>query len=210
LFARAGAILPLAADSTENGTANPAVIDLAVFPGADGHFTLYEDDGVSQDYQVSGGCRTTFDSHWNAGKLTVSIAPAEGDTNVIPADRSYRILVRGVGRPASMQVNLDGAVVESAFHYDETTCTVMVDALQKGIQQTLRIEVEGMASLDAQAEIKTAVLRILHRARMSTDTKWQINARLDQLLLDDSLLNDPSLKLTSSHLLALKEALGNR
>ncbi|HWR66506.1 MAG TPA: TIM-barrel domain-containing protein [Bellilinea sp.] len=210
LFARAGAIVPLAAETGENGTANPAALDLVVFPGADGHFSLYEDDGVSQEYQISGGCRTAFDSIWDGNKLTVTIVPAEGDTSVIPPTRSYRILLRGVGRPASVQVHLNVGELESVFGYDEITRTVMVNALPMGVHQTLRMEVDGIAPLDAQAELKAAILRILRRARMGTDAKWQINARLDQLLIDDSVLNDPSLKLKPSHILALKEMIGKQ
>ena len=67
-----------------------------------------------------------------------------------------------------------------------------------------------MALLDKKVELRAAVLRILNRARMKTDTKWQINERLDQLLDDVELLNDPNLKLTPGHLLALKETIGGR
>ena len=105
LFAKAGAIVPLAAESSENGTANPDSIDLVVFPGADGTFTLYEDDGVSQKYLTTGGCRTRFDSTWDGSKLAVRISPAVGDTSGIPAVRSYRILFRGVGQPARVNVS---------------------------------------------------------------------------------------------------------
>ena len=210
LFAKAGGIMPLAAESGENGTANPTAIDLVVFPGADGHFLLYEDDGVSQEYQVSGGCRTDFESTWNNRKLAVRISPAAGDTSIIPATRSYRILFRGVGVPTAVAANIDGAVVETGFSYDAAARTVMVDAISLGINQTLRVSVEGMAPLDKKAELKAAVLRILNRARMETDSKWQINERLDQLLDDVELLNDPNLKLTPSHLLALKETIESR
>jgi len=210
LFAKAGAILPLAAESGENGTANPTAIDLVVFPGADGHFLLYEDDSVSQEYQVSGGCRTVFVSTWDGSKLAVRISSAAGDTSIIPAKRNYRILFRGVGLPTAVEANIDGAAVETGFSYDVAARTVLVDAISLGINQTLRVTVEGMALLDKKVELRAAVLRILNRARMKTDTKWQINERLDQLLDDVELLNDPNLKLTPVHLLALKETIAGR
>ena len=210
LFAKAGAILPLATDSRENGTANPTAIDLVVFPGEDGHFRLYEDDGVSQEYQVSGGCRTDFESTWDGSKLAVRISSAAGDTSIIPAKRNYRILFRGVGLPTAVEASIDGAAVETGFSYDVAARTVLVDAISLGINQTLRVTVEGMALLDKKVELRAAVLRILNRARMKTDTKWQINERLDQLLDDVELLNDPNLKLTPVHLLALKETIAGR
>ncbi len=207
LFAKAGAIVPLAAESAENGTANPATIDLVVIPGADGAFTLYEDDGVSQGYQATGGCHTQFDSSWDAGKLAVRISPATGDTTGVPPTRSYRILFRGVGRPARLNVIRDGEVVEASLSYDQITRTAAVEHIQLGVQQTLQVEVKGLAAFDSRTELKTAILGILQHARMKTDTKWQINARLEQLLDDPTLLNDPNLELTPSHLLALRETI---
>ena len=210
LFAKAGAIVPLAAESSENGTANPDSIDLVVFPGADGTFTLYEDDGVSQKYLTTGGCRTRFDSTWDGSKLAVRISPAVGDTSEIPAVRSYRILFRGVGRPARVNVHLDGVSIDAGLTYDEATRTVAVASIQVGINQTLQVDIEDMAALDPETEKRAAVLRILRRARIKNYTKLQINDQLDQVLHDPTWLNHPNLKLTPSHLLALRETIENR
>jgi len=149
-------------------------------------------------------------STWDGSKLAVRISSAAGDTSIIPAKRNYRILFRGVGLPTAVEANIDGAAVETGFSYDVAARTVLVDAISLGINQTLRVTVEGMALLDKKVELRAAVLRILNRARMETDTKWQINERLDQLLDDVELLNDPNLKLTPVHLLALKETIAGR
>lgn len=45
VLARAGAVVPLAADPLADAGANPAALVLRVFPGADGGCTLLEDDG---------------------------------------------------------------------------------------------------------------------------------------------------------------------
>ena len=51
LYVRAGAILPLGPVKQYTDEPVDAPLTVAIYPGADGAFTLYEDDGRSFDYQ---------------------------------------------------------------------------------------------------------------------------------------------------------------
>jgi len=72
VFVRAGAIVPLGADIPSTAT-KQAIAVIRVYPGADGDFALYDDDGVSYDYESGKGAVTTT-LHWNdaAGALTAT------------------------------------------------------------------------------------------------------------------------------------------
>lgn len=62
VFVRAGSILPLG--TVVPSTATPQAIErIQVYPGRDADFELYDDDGVSYDYQRGGGRSTHL--HWN-------------------------------------------------------------------------------------------------------------------------------------------------
>ena len=62
VFVRAGSILPLGA--VVPSTATPQTIErIRVYPGRDADFDLYDDDGVSYDYEHGGGHSTHL--HWN-------------------------------------------------------------------------------------------------------------------------------------------------
>jgi alpha-glucosidase (family GH31 glycosyl hydrolase) len=69
LFVRAGSILPLGKqiESTEQ---KQDLAKVRIYPGADGDFTLYNDDGKTYAYE-KGGSRITH-LHWDdtAGKFT--------------------------------------------------------------------------------------------------------------------------------------------
>ena len=106
--------------------------------------------------------------------------------------------------------HLDGVSIDPGLTYDEATRTVAVASIQVGINQTLQIDIEDMAALDPETEKRAAVLRILRRARIKNYTKLQINDQLDQVLHDPTWLNHPNLKLTPSHILALRETIENR
>lgn len=63
LFVKAGSILPLG-EVTPFISDQPATdfspLTLRVYPGQDGAYELYEDDGISLDYQQGTCCKTTF------------------------------------------------------------------------------------------------------------------------------------------------------
>jgi alpha-glucosidase/alpha-D-xyloside xylohydrolase len=73
LYARAGAIIPL--DPVRQFTAQPVTepTTLRVHSGADGEFVLYDDDGVSLDYQRDVATWTRL--RWNDRTRTLAIEP---------------------------------------------------------------------------------------------------------------------------------------
>jgi alpha-glucosidase (family GH31 glycosyl hydrolase) len=62
LFVRAGSILPLGSEVQSTQEAQ-TIVSLRVYPGANGSFTLFEDDGKTYGYEKNGGSitRLTWD-----------------------------------------------------------------------------------------------------------------------------------------------------
>ena len=71
LYVKAGAIVPIGPVKQYTGEASSEPLVLRVYPGADGAMTLYEDDGVSFDYQK--GAFTRIVCSWNDGSRTLSL-----------------------------------------------------------------------------------------------------------------------------------------
>jgi alpha-glucosidase (family GH31 glycosyl hydrolase) len=92
VYAKAGAIVPLAPKVSWGGIENPTELDIYIFPGADNKFDLYEDDGETTDYQQGKFAITRFELKNNI----FTIHPAQGDLSVIPAQRTYNIHLHGV------------------------------------------------------------------------------------------------------------------
>jgi alpha-glucosidase (family GH31 glycosyl hydrolase) len=92
IYVRAGAIIPV--DPVRQYTAEPVAepTTLRVYRGADGAFTLYDDDGTSQDYVRGRGTWTRL--AWDDRRMTLTIAPGApaGATN-LPARRRFRVVV---------------------------------------------------------------------------------------------------------------------
>lgn len=208
LYARAGAIVPLQADTAANGCPNPETLDVVVFPGRDGRFVLYEDDGVSQVQRTKGGCETIFYSQWDEQSITLHIDPPCGDLSVLPEKRAYRLVFRGVTQPEGCEIKFDGVPQSAALDYDPQTRTAMTGRFETGHARFEARIFTTKGPLQAAAPTTAEkALRLLRHARMETVTKWKISTLLDRLEKDITLLNDFQLELTASHLRALTETL---
>jgi len=93
---RAGGILPLAAGDGLDATRNPERLELLVAPGADGAFTLVEDDGTGTGPEDIATARTEITWRQGAGELT--IGAVDGAAGVLPPERTWTVTVLGTGR----------------------------------------------------------------------------------------------------------------
>jgi len=95
LFVRAGSIVPLGPD-LQYATEKPAdPIELRVYPGADGAFTLYEDEGDSYRYEK--GAWATIPMTWNDRTRTLTIGARKGSFPGMLAQRTFRAVVVSPG-----------------------------------------------------------------------------------------------------------------
>lgn len=96
LFVRAGSIIPFGTP-IESTAQQQNIAKVRVYPGADGDFTLYSDDGTTYAYEKGDFKTTTL--HWNdaAQKLSHEGAPAwtEPDSDIV--EIAHRIKVKVIG-----------------------------------------------------------------------------------------------------------------
>ncbi|HKS83187.1 MAG TPA: glycoside hydrolase family 31 protein [Candidatus Acidoferrales bacterium] len=95
LFIRAGSIVPMGPD-IEYSTQKPAdPIELRVYPGADGDFTLYEDENDNYNYEK--GVHATIPFHWDDARRTLTIGAREGKFPGMLESRTFRVVFVGEG-----------------------------------------------------------------------------------------------------------------
>src|SRR5207249_7807792 len=80
LFVRAGSIIPMG-PAKEWSTEKPEdPIELRIYRGANGDFTLYEDENDGYNYEK--GAYATIQFHWEEGKQTLTIAEDRKSTRL--------------------------------------------------------------------------------------------------------------------------------
>ncbi len=93
---RAGGILPLAAQDDLDATRNPERLELVVAAGADGAFTLIEDDGTGAEPEDIPTARTPIT--WEQASGVLTIGPAENELGVLPGERTWTVAFPGLER----------------------------------------------------------------------------------------------------------------
>src|SRR5678816_2014329 len=92
IYARAGAIVPVdpIRQYADEPVSGPTTLN--VFPGANGAFTLYDDDGISQAYLAGRG--NWIRMSWNDATRTLTLDPGApaGATDVVRA-RTFRVVL---------------------------------------------------------------------------------------------------------------------
>ena len=91
VFVRAGSIIPVKGD------------EVLLYPGADGSFTLYEDDGVTRDYEQGQCSRITF--QWDDASRRLTISKRQGKYQGMPNRRTYHVKLANETR---VNVNYQG------------------------------------------------------------------------------------------------------
>jgi alpha-D-xyloside xylohydrolase len=94
LDVRAGSILPLGPAIEYAGQAADP-IELRVYPGADGSFNLYEDEGDS--YRYTDGAYTTIPIRWDDAARTLSFGPRQGSYKGMAAGHTFNVVIVGSG-----------------------------------------------------------------------------------------------------------------
>jgi alpha-glucosidase/alpha-D-xyloside xylohydrolase len=107
LFVREGAILPLGPVRqyvTEPVSEN---LSITIYPGEDGSWLLYEDDGVSFDYRNGGWMGMQID--WSEAQRSLKLHLVGGSRMLAPKSRNMQVSVLG---RASRAVTFDGRPLE--------------------------------------------------------------------------------------------------
>jgi len=100
LYVKAGSILPIGPKvqyATEKKWDN---LEIRVYPGADGEFTLYEDENDNYDYEK--GAYSTITFKWDNEKKTLTINDRQGSFPGMLTERKFNIVKVAAGTGTGM------------------------------------------------------------------------------------------------------------
>ena len=91
MFVRAGSILPLGPEMQYVGEKAWDNLELRIYPGADGSFLLYEDEGDNYNYEK--GAYSTIAFQWNDRTRTLTIADRQGSYPGMLQNRQFTLVL---------------------------------------------------------------------------------------------------------------------
>jgi alpha-D-xyloside xylohydrolase len=120
LFVRAGSIVPTGPAIQHTGNNSHSPVTLNVYTGADGRFSLYEDDGVSRQYLH--GQYSRIPLKWDEGRKTLTIGAREG--NGYPGMAGQRVINVRWMKPGTARALAFDAKADASVTYTGTPLTV--------------------------------------------------------------------------------------
>jgi alpha-D-xyloside xylohydrolase len=119
LYVRAGSIIPFGPELQFTGQKPADPITLRVYTGADGQFDLYEDDGLT--YQYEKGAFSVIPIRWDdkAGRLT--IGPRTGSFAGMPPRRTFNVVFVSKDKPVGFSFD---PAIDRKIEYDGRSVTV--------------------------------------------------------------------------------------
>ena len=126
LYVKAGSVLPWARKTQYTDIASWDTLQIRIYPGADGTFTLYEDEGDNYNYEK--GAYATIRMDWNDATRQLTVGAREGQFEGMTEKRVFDVVLvngeLGCADTLSAQVNC-------RIEYDGTEQTVTIDETQR-------------------------------------------------------------------------------
>jgi len=119
LFVRAGSIVPLGPDLQYAAEKPADPIELRIYPGADGSFTIYEDEGDTYNYEK--GAFATIVIGWDNNSRMLTIGDRAGSFPGMQQQRTFHLVVVRPGHGTGIEPTSDP---ERSVRYDGKQQTV--------------------------------------------------------------------------------------
>lgn len=122
LYVKAGSILPWGPDVQYSTEKKWDDLEIRIYPGADGDFTLYED--AFDGYGHENGQSSEIRFHWDDAACKLTVAKREGSYPGMLAKRTFRVVLVTPEQPLA-----DGhaTVYQKSIIYDGTSQTIELD-----------------------------------------------------------------------------------
>jgi alpha-glucosidase (family GH31 glycosyl hydrolase) len=161
---KAGATVPLAADSGTHADVNPDALRLLLLVGADGTRELVEDDGTGTRPADIPTSRTEFT--WNDDDRVLTIGAAT-DARVVPARRTWTLTLFGLRELESVEVS--GAAVTGEIGRDAGAWTVTLPDVPTNADVSVRLHGTDESGAGGR---QTRLFDMLARAQWDHQRKW--------------------------------------
>jgi alpha-glucosidase (family GH31 glycosyl hydrolase) len=158
VYMKSGAIIPMQPQMSFTGEkpVDPLIVNVwPLAPGATSSYTLYEDNGVAEQYQHGVFTRTPIKASQTGDTLHVEIGPVEGSFPGMPKDRGYTLKLPADWPPASVTVNgvaakQAGPTGKGGWSFEGNTLTTIIPVERLGTSSKVMIEVRRATGLTAR------------------------------------------------------------
>ncbi|HZP04087.1 MAG TPA: TIM-barrel domain-containing protein [Terracidiphilus sp.] len=181
VYLKAGAIVPMQPPMLYMGErlVDPLIVNVwPLIPGESSQYSIYEDSGVSVEYQRGVFARTPIVAKQTGDTLRVEIGPVEGSYPGMLKMRAYELRLPADWPPASVMVNgapmkragLDG---KDGWAFKGNTLTTVIPVARSSVSSKVVVEVRRAAGLTARRSELDGFAGSMTRLRAAYDALQQ-------------------------------------
>ncbi len=181
VFARLGSILPLDARKSGNEIDNPNELDLHIFAGADGSYSLAEDarelaDFVEKEWRYTEFLGKTKENFldYNDKKYTYEFNIEAVKNNIADAikKRKYNIYFHGIKEYYSLEISAGKKSISPlAISYDDKVNALVINLDNISLDKEIRINIVSKYNYNSFEIIENKIFAMLNAAQISYDLK---------------------------------------
>jgi alpha-glucosidase len=171
---------------------DPLIVNVwPLAPGTSSTYSVYEDSGVSVEYQRGVFARTPINASQTADTMRVEIGPVKGSYPGMRTERGFEVRLPADWPPASVTVN--GVAVKQAgptgkngWSFEGNTLTTVIPVPSASVQSKVVVEVRRAAGLTARRGELDGFAGAMTRLRAATEAMHQTQPAADapDLLID--------------------------
>jgi len=183
VYLKEGAIVPMQPPTghTSQKPADPLIVNVwPLAPGSSSTYTLYEDSGVSVEYQHGVFARTPIEAKQSGDTLRVEILPVEGSYPGMLHNRSYELRLPADWPPEHVTVNgvpvlHAGPAGKAGWTFEGNTLTTVIPVPASAVASRVTIEVHRASGLTARRSELDGFPGAMTRLRATYDAMQQLN-----------------------------------
>lgn len=173
VLAKAGAIIPMIdMKHCYNQIDNPKDIEIRIFAGDSGTFTMYEDDGDSLEYLRGKYAETEMSLEWGES-IRFAIKPLKGESSIVPKERNYVLKYIGFKDCKEITVTSNNKEVAYEKEYDNLMNMIVIRSNEINTLEDLVVEFKGGTQLSCNNIIKH-IFEFLNEAQIEFEIKDKI------------------------------------
>lgn len=177
VLAKEGAIIPLT-DLTEytNSVENPKELAVKIVPGKKNAFILMEDTGDTCEDKEENWAQTKLE--W-INENEFIIHPANGNLDVIPKRRTWKMEFYGIADVDNLEVTVGGKAIETERIYDEKRHICQVNIPETEVTEQITISF-SKGYLLRENNKSAEIFALLYQAKIEYEVKEKIYAYMKE------------------------------
>lgn len=178
-FCKSGSIIPLSLDMT---TELPVNMEIIVFPGSDGNYKLYEDDGVTNNYKNGNFSITEYSFKYQTNTYELSIKNT-GNSGILPDNRNYKIRFKNT-KLVNVEVISGQSTIQGELSLEKNDLIVTLKNIPTSRDLTITCTSDEKLENSTIRLINDDIKGILEDLEIETTLKEKI----DRILFDDTTI----------------------